>query len=116
MSCKKVEKILTELETLLMNEKKLLLMGIKSGKEAEEIEKIEKKKLEILSKIANLSAEELAPFKEKIKTLNSVNSEIKSLLINNLNFLESIIKELFPEENVTYGKKKNKQSLFNKKI
>ncbi len=110
------EKLLISLEKLLLKEKELLLKGIKSPKEAEEIESIEAQKLEVLSKIAQLNENELKPFKEKIKLLNLLNTEIKNLLINNMNFLESIIKELFPEESVTYGNKKKNHSLFNKKI
>jgi len=111
-----VEALLTSLEKLLLKEKELLLKGIKSTKEAQEIEKIEEQKLEVLSKIAQLNEEELKPFKEKVKVLSSLNAEIKNLLINNMNFLESIMKELFPEENITYGNRNSKQSLFNKKI
>lgn len=113
---KKTEEMLLKLKTLLEKEKKLLLSGIKSGEEADRLQGIEEEKLHLLSKIAKLSKEDLIPFINLLREIETVNAEVKDLLINNLNFLENLMKELFPEGEATYGNKLTGKSTFEKKI
>ena len=111
------QKLLRQLEELLTREKKLLLKGVKGKKEAEELESIEKEKLEVLSSISQLEPHQFREHLDMVRTIERLNREVETLLLNNLVFIESILKEVFPEKGTTYAEKNvSITSLLNKKV
>ncbi|TCK05178.1 hypothetical protein [Phorcysia thermohydrogeniphila] len=112
-----VKELLKKLEELLSEEKKLLLKGIKGKEEAEKLEEIEKEKLEVLSSISQLEPKEFKEHLETVKRVERLNKEVEALLLNNLLFVESILKEIFPERDTTYTiGNTSTSSLLNKKV
>jgi len=107
----KAEKLLLSLKELLEKEKKLLLSGIK-GEDADRIVKLEERKLELLSELSKLSREDFSGLEDLVREIDRLNSQLKALIINNLEIMESIMEELFPR--VTYGR--NGGSTFEKRV
>jgi len=112
-----LKQLLEKLKKLLEKEYKLLIRGVVEEKGAEEILKIEEEKVELLSRLSQFKKEEFQNFVDDVKEIEKLNDQVGKLLLNNLNFIESIFEELFPEKDTTYGKQnKNFLSILNKKV
>ena len=112
-----VKELLKKLEELLLEEKNLLLKGVKGKEEAEKLEAIEKEKLEVLSSISQLEPNQFKEHVETVRRVELLNKEVEALLLNNLLFVESILKEIFPERDTTYTLgNTSTPSLLNKKV
>ncbi len=105
---------LEELKKLLEHEKKLLIKGVSGEDEAKEIESIELQKFEIIKFLSTRESKDFKNHIQLVKEIQSLNKEIEKLIVNNLKFIESILNELFPQRETTYGGK-GQQSLFQKK-
>jgi len=111
-----VEELLKKLEELLSEEKKILLKGVKGKEEAEKLQAIEKEKLEVLSSLSQFNPQEFKEYVERVKKLERLNKEVEALLLNNLLFVESVLKEIFPDKDTTYTLNNSATtSLLNKK-
>jgi len=111
-----VKELLEKLEELLSEEKRLLLKGVKGQEEAEKLQAVEEEKLKVLTFLSRLSPPEFKEHVESVKKLERLNKEVEALLLNNLLFVESVLKEIFPERDTTYTTGNPKPtSLLNKK-
>ena len=85
--------------------------------EVERFEAVEKEKLEVLSSISQLEPYQFKEHLETVKRIERLNKEVEALLLNNLLFVESILKEIFPEKDTTYTRDRTfSSSLLNKKV
>ncbi|MEO2067978.1 MAG: hypothetical protein ABGX27_00495 [Desulfurobacteriaceae bacterium] len=113
------KKLLESLKALLESQKRLLLTGIKDKETIEKLKDLDERKLEVLTELSKKEKEEFSSCVELVKVVEKLNKEVEILLMNNLDFIEGILKELCPESDITYGsseKGKGGFSLFNKKI
>ena len=88
------QELIKRLVSVLEKEKQLLLLGIKTGKEAEELEKVESENVEVLSIIAQKDLEDFKGFEEELERARRLNEEVEVLLTANISFLENLFKEL----------------------
>ncbi|WP_163327965.1 hypothetical protein GFV12_02265 [Desulfurobacterium thermolithotrophum] len=114
-----VVKVLENFKSLLIKEKSLLIKGIVDEETTNELSQLEKKKLDILSELSQLDVKALKQYSSLLREIEQLNKEIESLILNNLHFIESILKEIFPERETVYGsdgKNLGEVSIFNRKI
>jgi hypothetical protein len=112
---------LEEFLKLLHEENRALIYSFTDEKEAKKLEDITKKKEKILVEILNYTKEDIEPYVDILKEIESINERNKKLAINAIDFAEDIFSTLFPQEEQNYSpngevEKKASKNLINKKV
>jgi hypothetical protein len=84
--------VLKEFKEVLLKEKELLI-NFPAGR-VEELKELLKRKEELLEEIKKLGKEELLPHRETLKEIDSLQQEVKALVVSNLSFIEKVFREL----------------------
>jgi len=84
--------ILREFKEILLQEKALLI-SFPAGR-VEELRELLKRKEELLKEIRKLGKDELLPHRESLREIDSLQQEVKTLIVSNISFIEEIFREL----------------------